>query len=318
MFEALKKGYTFACLMVNSMTNTQSKSARKKILFIVNPISGTRGKENILHTINSNVDNELFEPEILFTRKKGDAQQIIREKIGEGFKYFVAVGGDGTVNEVGSAIVNTDCAMGIIPIGSGNGLARHLKIPLDASKAIQVINMLKVEAIDYGLVNGLPFFCTCGVGFDAHIGYRFAKQKGRGFFNYVKVAISDFMNYKPKKYKVKINGTQKLKVRAFLITCANASQYGNNAYIAPNADIQDGLLDIAIMSPINLLQAPAIGAMLFTRTINKSTVLQTGRAEKVVIKRKHEDVVHFDGEPIVMDRKVKITVINKGLRVIVP
>lgn len=300
------------------MADPITKSTRKRILFIVNPISGTRGKESILHTINNTIDNETFEPEILFTRKKGDALQIISEKIAEGFKYFVAVGGDGTVNEVGSAIVNTDCVMGIIPLGSGNGLARHLRIPLDAAKAIQVINKLRVEPIDYGLVNGLPFFCTCGVGFDAHIGYRFAKEKGRGFFNYVKVALTDFIRYKPKKYKVKIDGTQKMKVKAFLITCANASQYGNNAFIAPNADIQDGLLDIAIMSPINLLQAPAIGAMLFTRTINKSTVLQTGKAQKVVIKRKREDVVHFDGEPIIMDRKIRITVVKKGLRIIVP
>jgi len=300
------------------MADPITKSTRKRILFIVNPISGTRGKESILHIINNTIDSETFEPEILFTRKKGDALQIISEKIAEGFKYFVAVGGDGTVNEVGSSLINTDCVMGIIPLGSGNGLARHLKIPIDAAKAIQVINKLKVEAIDYGLVNGLPFFCTCGVGFDAHIGYRFAKEKGRGFINYIKVALTDFIRYKPKKYKVKIDSTQKMKVRAFLITCANASQYGNNAYIAPNANIQDGLLDIAIMSPINLLQAPAIGAMLFTRTINKSTVLQTGKAQKVVIKRKREDVVHFDGEPIIMDRKIRITVVNKGLRIIVP
>ncbi len=300
------------------MTGSIARSSRKKILFLVNPISGTRGKKSILRTINNEIDDEIFEPEILFTRKKGDAQQIISEKITEGFKYFVAVGGDGTVNEVGSAIVNSECAMGIIPFGSGNGLARHLKIPLDTAKAIHVINKLKVESIDYGEVNGLPFFCTCGVGFDAHVGYRFAKQKGRGLFNYIKVALHDFVRYKPKKYKVKIDGTQKMKVRAFLITCANASQYGNNAYIAPNANIQDGLLDIAIMSPINLLQAPAIGAMLFTRTIDKSTVLQTGRAKNVVIKRKREDVVHFDGEPVVMDRKIKISVVSKGLKVIVP
>ena len=240
------------------MADPITKSTRKRILFIVNPISGTRGKESILHIINNTIDNETFEPEILFTRKKGDALQIISEKIAEGFKYFVAVGGDGTVNEVGSAIINTDCVMGIIPLGSGNGLARHLRIPLDAAKAIQVINKLRVESIDYGLVNGLPFFCTCGVGFDAHIGYRFAKEKGRGFFNYVKVALTDFIRYKPKKYKVKIDGTQKMKVKAFLITCANASQYGNNAYIAPNADIQDGLLDIAIMSPITASHLPLV------------------------------------------------------------
>ncbi|QKG80167.1 diacylglycerol/lipid kinase family protein [Tenuifilum thalassicum] len=300
------------------MTETDSILSRKKILFIINPISGTRGKENILHLINTNVDLDIFEPEILFTRKKGDAIQIIKEKREEGFKYFVAVGGDGTVNEVGSAVVDTDCVMGIIPLGSGNGLARHLKIPIDVEKSIRIINQLKVDKIDYGLVNGQPFFCTCGVGFDAHIGYRFAKQEGRGFFNYVKVALQDFINYKPKKYKLKIDGGEKFKVKAFLITCANASQYGNNAYIAPNADMKDGLLDLAIMSPINILQAPAVGAMLFTKTIDKSTVLRTGKASKVVIKRKREDVVHYDGEPTIMGQKIKIKIVKQGLNIIVP
>lgn len=309
---------TFAVSNLPVMNNSESIRYRRKILFVINPISGTKGKENILHKINNTVDTDLFEPEIMFTRKKGDAQLIIKEKMAEGYKYFVAVGGDGTVNEVGSAIVNTDCVMGIVPVGSGNGLARHLKIPIDTEKAIQIINRMKVDELDYGTVNGIPFFCTCGVGFDAHIGYRFAKEKGRGFFNYVKVAITDFIRYKPKKYKVKIDNAEKMKVRAFLITCANASQYGNNAYIAPNADMHDGLLDVAIMSPINLLQAPAIGAMLFTRMIDKSTVIQTGKASKVVIKRKREDVVHFDGEPTIMGRKIKITVVNKGLKVFVP
>ncbi len=300
------------------MDERESILKRKKIAFIINPISGTRSKENTLHRISDSIDLDKFEPEILFTRKKGDAHQIIKEKIAESYKYFVAVGGDGTVNEVGSALVNTDCAMGIIPLGSGNGLARHLKIPIDTEKAIEIINRLNIDEIDFGTVNGIPFFCTCGVGFDAHIGYRFAKEKGRGFFNYVKVALSDFIRYKPKKYKIKLDDGPKMKFRAFLITCANASQYGNNAYIAPNADIHDGLLDIAIMSPINLLQAPAIGAMLFTRLIDKSTVMQTGRASKVVIKRKREDIVHFDGEPIILGRKIKIKVVSRGLRVIVP
>ena len=298
--------------------NTLQSNPKEKILFLINPISGTKKKGNLPERILSLLDHSKFEAEIHITRFRGDATEVVPIKMAEGFRKFIAVGGDGTVNEIAKALVDTDGVLGIIPIGSGNGLARHLKIPINIEKAMKLINNGKVEAIDYGRINGSPFFCTCGVGFDAHIGNEFAKNKGRGFITYIKVTISDYFNYKPKKYSLKIDNLVKLKTRAFLITVANGSQYGNNAYISPNADIQDGNLDICILSPFRLYKAPGIGIRLFAKNIHKSALMHTEQAKKIVLKRKKAGVVHFDGEPCEMGKKIKISIVPKGLQVILP
>ena len=230
----------------------------------------------------------------------------------------MAVGGDGTVNEIAKALINTDAIMAIIPVGSGNGLARHLRIPLQPRKALELINKQKYQAIDCGLINNMPFFCTCGVGFDALIGEKFAQCKGRGLFNYVKTTITEYFNYKPEIYQITIDNEQNLNIPAFLITFANASQYGNNAYIAPNADICDGKLDMCILSPFKLYQAPGIGIQLFAKNINKSSLMQIERASNISLERASEGVVHFDGEPCRMGKKLEISLIDKCLNVIVP
>ncbi|RPH34589.1 MAG: YegS/Rv2252/BmrU family lipid kinase [Bacteroidales bacterium] len=291
---------------------------KEKILFLINPISGTKKKDNLAEQILKLLDHSRYEAEIHVTRFRGDATGIVPIKMAEGYNKFVAVGGDGTVNEIAKALVDSEGILGIIPIGSGNGLARHLRIPINIEKAMKLINRGNVEAIDYGRINGSPFFCTCGVGFDAHIGNEFAKNKGRGFLTYIKVTISDFFNYKPKKYKLKIDKIGKLKTRAFLITVANASQYGNNAYISPKADIQDGRLDICILSPFRLYRAPGIGIRLFAKKIDKSSLMHTEQAQQIVLKRKKAGVVHYDGEPCEMGKKIKIKIVPKGLKVILP
>jgi diacylglycerol kinase family enzyme len=230
----------------------------------------------------------------------------------------VAVGGDGTVNEIAKALINTQAIMGILPIGSGNGLARHLQIPLQPRKAIQLINKQKYLAIDYGLINNTPFFCTCGVGFDALIGEKFAQCKGRGLSNYVKTTIREYFNYKPEMYQITIDNERKINRPAFLITFANGSQYGNNAYIAPHADISDGKLDMCILSPFKLYKAPGIGIRLFAKNIDKSSLMHSERASNIILERASEGVVHFDGEPCRMGKKLEISLINKGLNVLIP
>lgn len=298
--------------------NTVETSKKEKILFLINPISGTRKKDNIPDEILKLIDNTKYEVEIHITRFRGDATEIVPIKMAEGYNRFVAVGGDGTVNEVAKSLVDSEGILGIIPIGSGNGLARHLRIPLNLTKAMKLINEGKVDSIDYGRMNNEPFFCTCGVGFDAHIGNEFAKNKGRGFLTYIKVTIADFFKYKPKKYKIKIDKELKIKSRAFLITVANASQYGNNAYIAPTADIQDGKLDICILSPFRLHRAPGLGIRIFAKKVNKSSLMNTIQATEVVLKRNKAGVVHFDGEPSEMGKKIKIKIVPRGLKVILP
>lgn len=298
--------------------NTIPSNQKEKILFLINPISGTKKKGSIPDTINKLIDISRFDAEVYITRYKGEATELVPQKLAEGYRRIVAVGGDGTVNEIAKALVETDGILGILPIGSGNGLARHLKIPINVEKAMHLINKGKFEAIDYGKINDTPFFCTCGVGFDAHIGYKFAQNKGRGFITYIKVTIADFFNYKPKKYKLKIDNTSRLQTRAFLITFANASQYGNNAYISPNADIQDGKLDICILSPFRLHRAPGIGIRLFAKNIHRSSLMYTEQAKEIVLKRKKAGVVHFDGEPCEMGKKLKISIVPGGLKVMIP
>jgi diacylglycerol kinase (ATP) len=298
--------------------STPQTNQKEKILFLINPISGTKKKGNLSEKILQLMNNSLYDITIYTTQYKGEATELVPQKMKEGYNRFVAVGGDGTVNEIAKALIDTDGILGIIPIGSGNGLARHLKIPINIDKSIQLINRGKFESIDYGKINDNPFFCTCGVGFDAHIGNEFAKNKGRGFITYIKVTISDFFNYKPKKYKLKIDNIGKIKTRAFLITFANASQYGNNAYISPKADIQDGKLDICILSPFRLHRAPGIGIRLFAKRIDKSSLMYTEQAKEIILKRKKAGVVHFDGEPSEMGKKLKICIVPKGLRVMLP
>ena len=154
-------------------------STKKRIIFIVNPISGTANKEHIPEQIAEVMDAERFDCEVRFTEYRGHAAEIAREAAKDGADVVVAVGGDGTVNEVARSLVHTDTALGIIPCGSGNGLARHLCIPLNVTKALELINTCQIEAFDYGVINGLPFFCTCGMGFDAFISLKFAEAGKR-------------------------------------------------------------------------------------------------------------------------------------------
>jgi diacylglycerol kinase (ATP) len=292
--------------------------SKEKILFFINPISGTKRKDNLPEQIVQLVDHSKYDVEIYVTKYKGEATELVPQKLAAGYTRFVAVGGDGTVNEIAKALVDTNGVLGIVPIGSGNGLARHLKIPLNLEKSIELINSNSYEAIDYGRINDVPFFCTCGVGFDAKIGYEFAVATKRGFFTYVKTTIREFFSYKPKKYKITIDNKLTLKSRAFLITFANASQYGNNAYIAPKADIQDGKLDICILSPFRLYSGVSIGIRLFAKTMDRSSLMNTMKAEKVVLTRRKKGVVHFDGEPCIMGKKLKIRIVPAGLKVIIP
>ncbi|HYX06052.1 MAG TPA: diacylglycerol kinase family protein [Bacteroidales bacterium] len=287
----------------------------EKIVFVVNPVSGTRNKERITRLILEKTKNH-FKPVIKYTRYPGHATKIASKQVEKGIKTVVAVGGDGTVNEVASGLINSETTLGIIPTGSGNGLARHLQIPLNISQALEVIFSQLSIRIDYGKINDSCFFCTCGVGFDARIGGKFAESEKRGFTTYVKTTVKEFFSYKPKTYRLK-TGENKIKKKAFLITFANASQYGNNAYISPNANIRDGLMDICIIAPFPKIRAAGLGIRLFGKTMDKSNYVKVLRASEVTLKRKKPGEVHFDGEPAYMGKKLKIKIIHQGLKVYV-
>lgn len=290
---------------------------KEKIAFIINPTSGTVSKKNIPDIAKEVLDLKKYEPVFYFTREPGHATRLAIRCLREDIKKIVAVGGDGTVNEIAKTLIKTDASLGIIPCGSGNGLARYLKIPMKTQDAFALLNNCQESAMDYGTINDNPFFCTCGVGFDAHIGSKFANNKRRGFITYIKETVLAFFTYRPKKYKLKIDGN-KYKNQAFMVTVANAGQYGNDAYIAPSADIRDGLLDVCILSPFPKVKAVDIGIRLFKRTLDKSQYLNVIKGKKISIKRKKKGEVHLDGEPAIMGKKLKISIEPLGLKVLIP
>ena len=289
---------------------------KKKITFILNPISGTHSKEEIPAMIEQILDKELFDTEIRFTQYRGHAAEIAKQKADEETDIVVAVGGDGTVNEVARSLVHTNTALGIIPCGSGNGLARHLCLPLDVKKAIGIINSCKIDTFDYGVINGMPFFCTCGMGFDAFISLKFAEAGKRGPITYVENVLKEGLKYKPETYEVS-DDTGARKYKAFLIACANASQYGNNAYIAPGATMKDGEMDVIVMEPFNALDAPQIAADLFMKTMHNNSKIKTFRTKTLHITRKAPGAIHYDGDPIMTDKDIDVHIEHQGIRILI-
>ena len=290
--------------------------AKKKIVFIMNPISGTVSKAGIPAIIDSTLDKEKFDYVIKHTEYAGHASDLAREAANAGTDIVVAVGGDGTVNEVARAIVHTHTALGIIPCGSGNGLARHLSIPLDFRKAIEIINACEIHDLDYGIINEMPFFCTCGLGFDAFISLKFAMSGKRGPISYAENVLKEGLKYKPETYIIE-NENGKQQYEAFLISCANASQYGNNAYIAPQASMSDGLLDVIIMEPFDIIEAAQVSIDMFNKTLDKNSKIKTFKASRLHIHRAGPGVIHYDGDPIMTGSDVDISIEKKGIRIVV-
>lgn len=289
---------------------------KKRIIFIMNPISGTIRKSGIPKIIEKTLDKEYYEFSIAETNYSGHAYEIAKDAKEKGFYAVVAVGGDGTVNEVAKAIVHSDTALGILPCGSGNGLARHLMLPLDIQKAVEVINMHTVHDLDYGLINNIPFFCTCGMGFDAFISMKFAEAGKRGPVTYLENILREGLKYKPETYEIIDENGTSIR-RAFLISCANASQYGNNAYIAPQASMSDGLLDITIMEPLDMIEASQISIDMFNKTLNNNSKIKTFKTKNIQVHREKAGFIHYDGEPVMTDADVDISVVNKGIKIIV-
>ena len=288
---------------------------KKEIVFIVNPISGTHSKDEVPSLIEENLEKDHFDYQICFTEYAGHAAEIAKACAERQTDIVVAVGGDGTVNEVARSLTHSFTALGIIPCGSGNGLARHLCIPLDIKKAIQIINACKIETFDYGMINELPFFCTCGMGFDAFISLKFAEAGKRGPITYVENVLKEGLKYKPETYEVS-DDTGKKRYKAFLIACANASQYGNNAYIAPGATMKDGEMDVIIMEPFDALEAPQIAADLFMKTITNNSKIKTFRTKSLHIKRKGPGAIHYDGDPIMTGEEIEVHIEHEGIRIL--
>jgi len=290
---------------------------KKRIKFIINPLSGTGNKNLIIKSIGNYINIDIYDYDIAMSEYAGHAKVIAKECVENGYYAVVCVGGDGTVNEIGSSLINSNTVMGIIPCGSGNGLANTLHIPHNAHECMKIINSSLTHSIDYGTISDNPFFCTCGVGFDAFISMKFSEAGKRGPRTYIEKTLNEYLKYKPETYTLETESGEK-KYKAFLITCANASQYGNNAYIAPQASMRDGLMDVTILEPFTVLDIPTLTLQLFTRTIDLNGRIKTFRCKKLTIHRSNEGTAHVDGNPLNLGNDLPVEIIHNGLKIIVP
>lgn len=287
-------------------------------LLIVNPRSGTADKDRIIKSAIETLLEAGICVETAMTERPGHATELAADAAADGVDIVVAVGGDGTVNETARGLCNTSSTLGIIPTGSGNGLARHLGIPTDPLKAAEVLTAGRIEECDYCTVNDRPFFCTFGVGFDASVAHRFASRPGsRGLINYVRSALEELVTFRAEEYTISCNNTILTK-KAFLIACCNASQYGNNAYIAPDASIKDGLIDVTMFHSGILLQQAINGIDMLLGTIHDGHRVHTFRTPRMVIYRRRPGPVHLDGDPAMMGTRLVVRCHPRALRVLSP
>ncbi|MCF0192524.1 MAG: diacylglycerol kinase family lipid kinase [Prevotella sp.] len=287
------------------------------ILFILNPISGAVNKENIASLIKNNVDELRFNSQICYTEYAGHAEILAREAAEKKVDVVVAVGGDGTVNEVARGLIGTDTALAIIPCGSGNGLARHLMLPMSPKPALDIINEMEIHRLDYGVVDNHLFLCTCGMGFDAFVAEKFASAGKRGMATYVEKIYKDGLTYEPETYEIHIDDKEPITQKAWLISCANASQYGNDAYIAPQASMKDGELDIVVMDPLGIKNAVSVNVEMVNKTLDKNQNIHTYKGKRLVVKRQKEGYIHYDGEPAMAPAEVEIFLVEQGINIVV-
>ena len=280
----------------------------------MNPISGGVDKSQLPSAIDTVIDESAYQCEIAYTQYGGHATEISRQTDAD---IVVAVGGDGTVNEVASGMVGTDKILGIVPMGSGDGFARHLGLSHNVRKALGIINDGKYIKADTGLINGKTFLCTCGVGLDAEVGYEFSKGKKRGLMQYVKIGVKTLLHYDPKAYSLEIDGKH-YDETALLMTIGNANQWGNNAYVTPDASVEDGLFDITIAHGASIPGLAWLACLLMTKRLKRSRNVTFKRAKEITIHNSSPIHAHYDGEPVAYSGDIKINIVPASLNVIVP
>jgi len=293
------------------------RDGNKKILFIVNPVSGSGKQRDIEQYLKKYLDVSVYSYKVVFTEYRGHAEVLAKQAVADGVEVIVAVGGDGTVNETGRGVVGTETKLAVIPTGSGNGLARHLNLPMNFRKAIDVINRGKSKRIDTATLNDKLFLSMAGVGFDAHVARKFDKTKKRGFISYFNIATSSYRRYKSKKYNISIDG-KKIQRKALLISFANSSQFGNNASIDPGAEIDDGLIDVCIVGKIPFWKVTLVSPLFFMKKFDKTPYVEIIKAKEVIVERKKGKYIHLDGDPEKEGKTFTIQVHPLSLHVIIP
>lgn len=287
---------------------------RKKILFIINPISGRRPKEDLENIIRSNIDISIFDYRISYTQRPKHARELAKAAADEGIDIVCAVGGDGSAHEAGTALIGTETALAIIPTGSGNGLARHLKIPMDISDSIRCINRMRTIEMDTAIAGKTPFLGTCGYGMDAAVARRFDEGGKRGIWKYISLTAKELLGFKPIEAKISIGG-KKWKTKAFMCSVANSSEFGNGFKISPKSIVADGRLELVIVRPFSFWKAPYMAYRFFS-----GKNFRPGQVDIIQFETLTIDVgcgpAHYDGEPSDADGEIEISIVPKSLKVV--
>jgi len=286
-----------------------------QILFIINPVSGTGKKNSLEQLLIKLINTSVINYEIKYTERAGHAVEIAKAVVkNNSHQVVVVVGGDGSVNEVARGLIGSSIVLGIIPAGSGNGFARHLGIPLKFEDAIKTILKGNSIKVDTGLLGTENFFGVAGVGFDAHISKKFEEANTRGFWTYFKLTLSEYSKFKERKYTIKFDDKVK-EFKALLLCFCNSSQWGNDAFISPNSNIQDGFLRIVIIGKIPLISVPYFAFRLFKKSVHKSKYYQEIKMKSCSVVQ-NDKIIHLDGDPLEYCNEFTIKVLPKSLTVI--
>ncbi len=294
-----------------------------KACFIFNPrsgynISNPRVIERARRFIIEQNASGAFDARLVSTERPHHATELARAAIADGCALIVAIGGDGTINEVASTLVNAPAALGLIPCGSGNGLGRHLGIPRPDENAFRTLIEGEVRVIDSARANEHPFFNVMGLGFDAEISARFCTLKKRGLPRYLKIILSEFLRCKPVPCAITSDDSERLEAEAFILAVGNSDQYGNDAFVTPCARIDDGLLDLTLIRRMSLVGALPLGLRLLTRRLYGSRAVTHLRSREFVIERAAAGLIHTDGEPRETAARIEVRVLPRSLRVMTP
>jgi diacylglycerol kinase (ATP) len=292
-------------------------TGKKRIHFIINPASGngTAAKDGFERIIYDNLNTKKFDFKLSFTTSALNAYELSKQSADDNYDIIVAVGGDGTVNRVAKGLYGSSSTLAIVPVGSGNGLARFLNIPLDPAKSIALINSMPIKEIDAVSINDELCLSIAGVGFDALVAKKFAKAEHRGFFSYFHIALQSYPGYRPRKYRMLIDGVP-VKRKALFVSFANSNQFGYNTVIAPDASINDGMVDVCIVQKVPMLSAPYVLGLLWRNRIDHSGYLEIIKAKEIKITRNKNRIINLDGEPVKVGRDLHIKVNPRSMKII--
>lgn len=291
----------------------------KTISFIINRLSGNIRPKLLAEQLDRTIDHSQYNYTLSYTEYAGHATELALRAAGEGAAIVAAVGGDGSVNEVAKGIIGTSARLAIIPMGSGNGLARSLGIPRDTVSALRLINRNLFRKIDIGYANGHLFLSNAGVGFDALIARQFSQCKRRGLIHYARLVAKSYRRYEPSEYNVKIDGKPYLE-KAFFINVANGNQMGYDFKISPHARLDDGILDICVMKPLNLVKLGTVSLQSLSGNYHHNQNVRHLKGKKIEITSECLEWMQIDGDAmeVVKDHAVRIHMKPRAISVITP